>query len=377
MVNKTYYTYTPIHGEYDLISHFQEGLALVWHSLEESKYGFIDKTGNVAIQIKLSNGFSATTPIRVYPEFNEGLSPIFDGEQCGFMDKTGAIVIPPEYEAVSRFSEGLAAVQKSGKWGFINKNGETVISFMYEWAQWGFTEGLALVKKDGKSEFINKMGETVISYGLEYDQIDRFSEGLARVMTGKGEEVRLERLANESDADYNQRCLTLHEINSKNERWGFIDKTGKLVIPCVYTDAMSFRNGLAIVSVTPWRSRKCRYIDRTGKTILETDYLTVSYFHYGLAMAQKENGKRGFIDQLGNVVIPFIYDWALDFSSGLAAVGVWDANECRKGYIDKTGHVVVPLEYEIASNIFGGLAVVRKNGEWGILEFESYGEFSG
>jgi len=371
MGNKTKYTYTPIHGEYDLIGHFQEGLALVRHSLKESKHGFIDKTGNVAIQIKMSNGFS--------PGFNEGLSPIFDGEQCGFMDKTGAIVIPPEYEAVSRFSEGLAAVQKSGKWGFINKNGETVISFVYEWAQWGFTEGLALVKKDSKSEFINKMGETVISYGLEYDQIDCFSEGLARVMTGKGEEVRLERLANESDADYNQRCLTLHEINSKNERWGFIDKTGKLVIPCVYTDAMSFHNGLAIVSVNypPWRSRKCRYIDRTGKTILETDYFMVSYFQNGLATARKENGKHGFIDLLGNVVIPFIYDWALDFSSGLAAVGVWEANECRKGYIDKTGRVVVPLEYEIASNIFEGLAVVRKNGEWGILEFESYGEFNG
>lgn len=56
MGNKTKYTYTPIHGEYDMISHFQEGLAWVRHSLEESKYGLIDKTGNVAIQIKLSNG---------------------------------------------------------------------------------------------------------------------------------------------------------------------------------------------------------------------------------------------------------------------------------------------------------------------------------
>lgn len=289
------------------------------------------------------------------------------------MNKTGTIAILPEYEAVSRFSEGLAAVQKGGKWGFINKNGETVIPFVYEWAQWGFTEGLALVKKDGKSEIINKMGETVIPCGLEYDQMDCFSEGLARVMTGKGEEARLERLANESDADFNQRCSTWHEINSKNERWGFIDKTGKLVIPCVYTDAMSFRSGLAIVSVSypPWRSRKCCYIDRTGKTILETDYVIVSNFHFGLAMAKKEDGKHGFIDLLGNVAIPFIYDWALDFSSGLAAVGVGEVNEWRKGYIDKTGRVVVPLEYEIASNIFEGLAVVRKNGKWGILEFDS------
>lgn len=49
MGNKSKTTYTPIHGEYDLISHFQEGLALVRYSLEESKYGFIDRTGNVAI----------------------------------------------------------------------------------------------------------------------------------------------------------------------------------------------------------------------------------------------------------------------------------------------------------------------------------------
>jgi hypothetical protein len=48
-------------------------------------------------------------------------------------------------------------------------------------------------------------------------------------------------------------------------KFGFIDKTGKMVIPPKYDDAFSFSEGLALVKI----GDKFRYIDKTGKFVWE------------------------------------------------------------------------------------------------------------
>lgn len=50
-----------------------------------------------------------------------------------------------------------------------------------------------------------------------------------------------------------------------NFTWGFIDKTGKLVIDFKYDQVTPFKNGIAEVIV----DGKIGYIDRTGKYIWE------------------------------------------------------------------------------------------------------------
>ena len=116
--------------------------------------------------------------------------------QYGCIDKTGAVVIPLEYELLSLFSESLAYVSKDGKWGYIDKTGAVVVPLEYDDAD-GFTDGLACVKKDGKWGYIDKTGAVVVP--LEYDDADGFTDGLARV--------------------------------KKDGKCGYIDKTGAVVIP--------------------------------------------------------------------------------------------------------------------------------------------------
>ena len=51
----------------------------------------------------------------------------------GFVDKTGNVKVDYQYDKVTEFNEyGFAAVQKDGKWGVINQNGEIVIEPTYE-----------------------------------------------------------------------------------------------------------------------------------------------------------------------------------------------------------------------------------------------------
>ena len=59
----------------------------------------------------------------------------------------------------------------------------------------------------------------------------------------------------------------------------------------------------------------------------------------------KSNGKYGYADTLGQVVVPPAYDDAADFGNGHAVVGR-KAGDGRMlyGLIDRSGRVVVPLE---------------------------------
>lgn len=110
--------------------------------------------------------------------FSEGLAVVKLNEKYGFVDKSGDVVIPIEYDKTALFSEGLAAVKKDDKWGFIDKKGEVVIPFEYDSATF-FSEGLAAVKKDGKYGFIDKKGD--VGIGFRFDEAWKFEEGFAIV----------------------------------------------------------------------------------------------------------------------------------------------------------------------------------------------------
>ena len=64
----------------------------------------------------------------------------------GFIDKSGKVVIEPQFDNVSAFSEGLAKVEKDGKWGFIDKNGKVVFEPQFDFV-FDFSEGLAKVRR--------------------------------------------------------------------------------------------------------------------------------------------------------------------------------------------------------------------------------------
>ena len=113
-----------------------------------------------------------------------------------------------------------------------------------------------------------------------------------------------------------------------NYKWGFIDKSGRLVIPCKYDNSASFSKGLACVKL----NHKWGFIDKSGTEVIPCKYDCLIFFSEGRACV-KLNGKYGFIDKSGTEVIPCKYDDAYPFSEGLAMVclnGKW-------GTVNKSG----------------------------------------
>ena len=104
--------------------------------------------------------------------------------------------ISARWSWTSEFHEGLAMVhQQNGKCGFVDKTGKLIIPCKWEWAG-DFSEGLAAVSIENKCGYIDKTGTVVIP--CKWKNAKPFYEGLAAV-------------------------------KDQEDRWGFIDKTGKIV----------------------------------------------------------------------------------------------------------------------------------------------------
>jgi hypothetical protein len=207
---------------------------------------------------------------------------------------------------------------------------------------------------------------------VNYDEVCDFHEGLARVYKGDkygfidkmGNEVIpcvYEQLM-EADPNFHDGLALVHQ----GEKYFFINKEGKEAFPYNYDTGLNFSDGLALV----WKDRKCGYIDTKGNEVIAlTDKYYGTSFHDGLAAVGNNDGKYGFIDKKGELVIPMSFDVdeggvTSEFHEGYAVVC---KNE-KYGYIDKSGKEVIPCNYDAAFNFSEGMALVIKEGKFGFID---------
>ena len=89
-----------------------------------------------------------------------------------------------------------------------------------------------------------------------------------------------------------------------------------------------------------------------------SDHATVC--RYAIA----ENGRWGYIDASGKIIIEPRFDWARAFRDGLAAVGVGG----KWGFVDSRGEIVIPARYQEVQDFSEGLCAVLSGGKWGFIE---------
>jgi len=297
------------------LGHFSEGL-MRFFDTDKGKYGYIDKYGNTVIPFEYDGA----------TDFSEGLASVMKGQENFFIDKSGKVVISSIPHILGGdFHEGLAAVHLPGetesvtvngktitvagaKYGFIDKSGALVIPTEYDHVL-PFSEGLAAVCKDNEGGFIDAKGNVVIPFRYAFKEyknplgwtpefirvydITSFSGGVASIndvwidKTGKAvpapARVLLEKIA--------------------------IEKAGSDFSPWVINDnyAVVTRNRSAVGSST----QEVGIIDINGNfTVPFGVYGTINSYKDGLLIANEFGGEygpipTGVIDLEGNVIVPF------------------------------------------------------------------------
>jgi len=103
------------------------------------------------------------------------------------------------------------------EWGFIDRSGKIIIQPQFE-DTGDFSEGLAWVRPfDGKAGYIDKSGKLIIK--PEFDAANSFSGGLAQVMM----------LGDKKSVDP-------HGVESPAQKYGYIDKAGKFIWKPTYQE---------------------------------------------------------------------------------------------------------------------------------------------
>lgn len=165
------------------------------------------------------------------------------------------------------------------------------------------------------------------------------------------------------------------------EKWGYMDKAGRLVIKPLFDEVTAFHEGAAAVRV----GRKWGFIDKEGHFIVSPTFLAPSRFSEGVACVETrwtshdtEYDHSGdwnesiYIDKTGKHLFSF-KAICYDFSDGLAAFGIgfnsMVGQPNKWNYVNKTGRVVIKQDFSFVSSFSEGLAAVSPNhGKWGYID---------
>ena len=101
------------------------------------------------------------------------------------------------------------------------------------------------------------------------------------------------------------------------------------------------------------------YIDHAGTIVVEPQFDYAWNFSEGLAVVTI-GATCGYIDQTGKSAIGFQFDSCESFAEGLAVIGV-RIGGMHYGYIDKTGTVVIKPQFGDAQPFSEGLAYVKES----------------
>ncbi|MGE5415891.1 MAG: WG repeat-containing protein [Acidobacteriota bacterium] len=267
----------------------------------------------------------------------------------GYEDDNGRVVIPARYLDIGPFSEGLAVAEVK-------------------------------IYGDEKYGYIDESGKWAIE--PRFESADCFRNGVAKVQNSSNVIEYIDRngrvVANSTDnkPKINQKDRQIDDYY-KNlqvfERQGYWEEqTGKVVIDGRFEDAENFYDEeFAAVML----NGKWGYIDRSGKMIMQPQLDKPVSFSDGMAAVQDLKSKKwGYIDITGKLAVPYRFESEPpDFSRGLAAVPLpaKTGNRNMWGYIDHRGRVVIEPRYLDAGPFGDGLAPVAMDSPdpmWGYID---------
>lgn len=183
------------------------------------------------------------------------LTPIYENGRWGYADQSGKVVIAAQFDAARPFARGMARV------GLVDEELPEIDASPN--IKWGY---------------IDERGRVLVE--LRYAVLRDFSEGLAvAAVLGSG---RAER-------------LPVVRGDRRNLRWGYVDTSGREVIPMQFLSAEDFSEGLAAVNPGGARSggegslcgppRNYGYIDKTGAFVIKPQFNHAAQFQNGRARA--------------------------------------------------------------------------------------------
>lgn len=335
--------------------------------IKNGKYGIIDCDGKKVLECE----YDEITSLKGI----EGNLVVKKDNKVGIINNVGQTIVPVQYSDIRLLKEGYKdeyiIVDENGNSGVISTSGTVIISPAYQDIKYLNSTEIYSAKVEDKWTLINKKGEVL---NTEYDDYT-YSKGDYVIVNKAGKygiittsgEVKIEPTYEELSY-----AFSVYYIAKMDSKYGIINTDNTTLITFEY------------INMSYWEEKGILIADRTetetvifdsnltqklaGIFVYEENYIKAringidKYYTYKFEEKQtkdiltkntlfvsKKEGKYGFVDGQGNIVVKHIYDEAKEQNQyGYAAVklnGLW-------GSIDKSGKVVLEPQVNLDNNIY-------------------------
>jgi len=309
---------------YDDVSDFSDGRSIVE---KEGKYGMIDRNGysifepifkeigpvsegKVFVRKDSLYGYFSKNRISLIPEhFEEAES--FENLQArvringkeAIIDSVGSFIIKPFYDEVDFYTDTLLIFIEDEKYGICNRDGNPILAPQYEYIG-KLTDNRAIIVDSGKIGYLDENGKIIITPQYQiypnYQLYSNFKSGIAKVR--KNDKSGLIDINGKVFVPFNYGEIgNISDIIAcmKNNKWGFLNNMGKEQIKMNYEYAESFKNGCGIITVDSLMG----VIDKTGKFIIPNVYSSITWLEGSDLLLIESGGIYGLCDIDGKILI--------------------------------------------------------------------------
>lgn len=351
---------------------------------KDGKYGLVDFKGNQIVECTYDaiNSLKGTA---------NSLLTVKDGKK-GIMANNGSVIIENEYKDIKAISEkyenGYIVQNEKGKYGVINWNKDVAVEVTQEEVKPIYGNGKYYVVKNAKKIAVIDTDKNTYLSG-EYDDILSINGDYAVVK--KSKKYGLVSISEKEvilDVKYQDiKYMTgSNYIVKENSKYGIMNTDGaKLIEPkytnIVYRDKANFyeATNADYTSDLIDTNMNVKLTGIISEINLTDGYLKVrvgeEYKYYNFRFEEKESkdilknntiflskkdGKYGYVDKNGIVIVDYIYDDAKELNEyGYASIkkdGMW-------GCIDSKGNLKISPSYKLENNI-----LIEFIGKWHLGE---------
>ena len=288
-----------------ITSKYEDGFVI---KNEDNRYGIVNSTGELVVEPKYDE---------VKDVAGNKMYVVKDMTTWKIVDEKGNEYLAGEFEDIKELNLGNAIISKGGKYGIVSTSGEVKVDYEYDNLDFIYTDTY-IAKKDNKYGIIGVDG--TIKLPFNYTSIKY-----------------------EEEADF---------IRAQKEdmQTDLMDRDFKVKTEGIVSEINTDKNYIRVRVEDDYKYYNFKLEEKDSKDVLISNTLFL----------KKENGKYGFVDSNGVVIVNYIYDDATEQNKyGFAAVkknGKW-------GCIDSKGKVIVDPKYTLENNL-----IIDFIGDWHLAE---------
>ena len=358
---------------------------------KDEAWGLIDFSGKTLLNCQYDS-------IETLPYVKNSLITSKDGKK-GLVNSAGNVIINNEYSQIlaltDQYEDGYIVKNNDNKYGVIGTNKKILVPVQFEKIENMKSEDYYIIKEDGILKLFNTATEQKTN--IDADSVKSING--ESIVIQKSEKQGLLNITGDLEIEPKYQELTHifgnYYIAKLDDKYGVIDNKEEKKVDFLYTN-MIYRKDADFIEADIENSVNSNIIDRnfnvklTGivsEVNINKGYVKVreenEYKYYNFKFEEKKNtqlltentlfldkkdGKYGYVNKDGIVVVNYIYDDAMEQNtSGYSAVkkdGKW-------GAIDAAGKVVVEPSLELEKN-----TVIDFIGIWHMAEDANAGYYT-